>query len=64
MNPEQKEALISGAKLTSVWAAVGFTTWADVAAFLAALYSVLLIGEFVWKKWAKPLALWWAGRVK
>ena len=64
LTPEQKEGLLSGAKLGSVWAAVGFTTWADVAAFLAALYSALLVGEFLWKKWFRPLAEWrgWIGK--
>lgn len=51
---EQREGLVAGAKLGSVWAAVGITSWADFAAFLAALYSALLIGEFLWKKAVKP----------
>ena len=36
-------------KLVTVWAAVGITSWADVAAFLASLYSFLLIAEWCWK---------------
>jgi len=50
LTPEQREGVIAGAKLGTVWAAVGITTWADFAAFMAAIYSVLLVGEFVWKK--------------
>ncbi|SNR73879.1 hypothetical protein SAMN05192560_0788 [Methylobacillus rhizosphaerae] len=37
-------------KVISVWAAVGITSWADFAAFLAAVYSLILICEWVWKK--------------
>lgn len=30
---------------------LGFRDWGDVAAFLAAVYSLILIGEWLWKKW-------------
>jgi hypothetical protein len=63
VTPEQKEAVMSGMKLGSVWAAVGITSWAEAAAALAALYSLLLIGEFLWKKVLRPLGIrlgWWA----
>lgn len=60
LTPEQKEAAVSGLKLGSVWAAVGVTSWADVAAILAAIYSGLLVCEFLWKKVIKPLALQFA----
>lgn len=52
---DQKEALVAGTKLGTVWAAVGFASWADVAAFFAAIYSFLLVCEFLWKKVIKPL---------
>lgn len=42
------------AKVATAWAAVGFTSWADVASFLAALYTLLLILEWIWKKWVRP----------
>lgn len=58
LTPEQREGVVAGTKLTSVWAAVGITSWADAAAFLAALYSVLLIAEFMWKKFGRPFAEW------
>jgi hypothetical protein len=29
----------------------GFHSWGDFAAFLAAVYSLILIGEWCWKKW-------------
>lgn len=44
----------SAAKVASVWVATLFTSWADVAAFLAAIYSLLLIGEWLWKKVGRP----------
>lgn len=40
---------VVGIKLATVWGAVGITSWSDLAAFLAALYSALLLGEWVWK---------------
>lgn len=42
------------AKTITVWAAVGLTSWADVASLLAALYSAVLLGEWIWKKWVRP----------
>lgn len=64
LTPEQREGAIAGAKLGTVWAAVGVTSWADVAAGLAALYSALLILEFIWKKIVRPTFAWWAARGK
>lgn len=43
-------------KVISVWAAVGITSWSDFAAFIASMYTLCLIGEFFWKKVAKPIA--------
>lgn len=37
------------AKGASAWAAVGFTSWSDVAAFLASCYTLLLICDWIWK---------------
>lgn len=62
LTADQKEGLISGAKLTSVWAMVGITSWADFAAFMAAMYSLLLVGEFVWKKLIKLGLAWWKAK--
>ena len=31
---------------------LGFHSWGDFAAFCAAAYSLILIGEWAWKKWA------------
>jgi len=58
LSPEQKDGLLAGTKLGTAWAAVGITSWADFAAVLAAIYSALLIGEFLWKKVLRPLAKW------
>ena len=43
-------------KVASVWALVGITSWADLAAALAAFYSLLLIVEWLWKKVLRPCA--------
>jgi hypothetical protein len=42
-------------KVATAWAAVGITSWAEFASFLAALYSLLLILEWVWKRIIVPL---------
>lgn len=54
MDTSQHEAFVNGVKLSSVWLLVGITSWADFAAALAAIYSALLICEFVWKKVVRP----------
>lgn len=54
LTPDQKEAAISSAKLGSVWAAVGVSTWADFASMLAAILSFLFICEWFWKKLIRP----------
>ena len=56
MNDAQSTVAHPAAKVITVWAAVGFTSWADVAAFLAAVYSLILILEWVWKKFGRPFA--------
>lgn len=38
------------------WASVGITSWSDVAAMLAALYTALLIFEWMWKRVFRPFA--------
>jgi len=42
------------AKVLSLWAVIGITSWADAAAFAAFVYSLILISEWVWKKLARP----------
>ena len=43
-------------KIASAWAAVAVTSWADFAAMLAAIYTLILIGEWCWKKFLRPFA--------
>ena len=52
----QRDLLIGGTKATVAWGAVGISSWSDVAALLAALYTALLIVEWVWKRIARPAA--------
>ena len=40
-------------KALIAWTAFGITSWTDVAAALAALYSLILIGEWVYKLYKK-----------
>jgi hypothetical protein len=40
-----------GVGISKVLEAFGIGSWGDFAAMLAAFYSVLLIAEWIWKKW-------------
>jgi hypothetical protein len=40
-----------GVGISKFFEAFGIGSWGDFAAMCAALYSVLLIIEWVWKKW-------------
>lgn len=52
----ERDIAAPAAKLATVWAAVGVSSWADAAALAAFLYSVLLISEWFWKKfWRRIL---------
>lgn len=44
------------AKVTTVWAAFGLTTWSDIAAAAATAYTALLIVEWLWNKLIRPYA--------
>lgn len=44
------------AKVVSLWALIGITSWAEAAAFAGFVYSLLLIGEWVWKKLGRPFS--------
>lgn len=37
-------------KAASAWAAVGITSWSSLASFLASCYTLVLIGEWIWKR--------------
>ena len=66
MSPAQSTVEHPAVKVVSVWAMVGFTSWTDVAAFLAAVYSLILILEWFWKKFGRPFAeaRGWVKRLK
>lgn len=53
-NTDTVQALVDGGKITSVWVAVGISSWNDAAAAAAAIYSVILICEWLWKKVLRP----------
>lgn len=44
------------AKAVSLWMLVGISSWTDAAAFLGCIYSLLLISEWVWKKFLRTVA--------
>lgn len=50
----QDGLLVPGLKIGSAWGAVGITSWADAASFLAALYTLLLVIEWLWKRIGRP----------
>ena len=66
MSSEQVTVAAPELKIASVWAAVAVTSWADFAAMLAALYTLILICEWVWKKFLRPFseAKGWVKRTK
>lgn len=53
LTEEQREGLVALTKIGTVWAFVGITSWADFAAMLAAIYSMLMIVDFFWKKFVR-----------
>jgi hypothetical protein len=55
MTPQQRDAVESSIGLGTAWAAVGISSWAEAASAGAALYTLLLIGHFLWKRAVRPL---------
>lgn len=68
MTPHQKENAEAAVGLTSAWGAAGVAkwiadpldaiaihSWSDLAAAAAAVYTVLLVIYFIWKRVIKPL---------
>lgn len=41
---------------TALLAGFGVSSWSDFAAFVAAVYSMLLVGEWLWKRAGRPFA--------
>ncbi len=44
-------------KVGTVWGAIGVTSWAEAASFMAFIYSMALFGEWLWKKLIKPMMI-------
>lgn len=68
-NMEHKtiEAPVAKVATSITAAALGALSWSDIAAILAAIYSTLLIAEWLWKRVFRPLAIrrrWIKTRVK
>lgn len=52
-NPVIKAGIAwSGVGFSKLLAAFGISTWGDFAAMLAAIYSLFLIADWLYKKWA------------
>ena len=43
-------------KFVSLWAVIGITSWTEAAAFAGFVYSILLIGEWLWKRVVRKFA--------
>lgn len=50
MSLENNEIAAPVLKVASAWAAVGITSWADAAYFVAFCYTMILIIEWAYKK--------------
>ena len=55
MNLQQEAVTHQAAKLGVVWAAIGITSWAEAASFLAFLLSLAAVCEYLWKKVVRPI---------
>lgn len=54
MNDDHSTVALPVFKIVTAWAAAyGLTTWGDLASFLAACYTFLLICEWCWKKFIR-----------
>lgn len=51
---QQDGSIVTAAKITTAWAAVGITSWADAASALAFLYTLILLTEWLWKRCLRP----------
>ncbi len=56
MNNDQVSVAAPATKIGTAWAAVGVTSWAEAASALAFLYTLILIGEWIWKKFGRSIA--------
>lgn len=55
MNDEVKHPVLKAASVGAAW--LGGMTWGEFASMLASIYTSLLIIEWLWKRWGKPLAI-------
>lgn len=51
---EKNDISMPVAKVISLWALIGVTSWTEAAAFAGFVYSMLLISEWLWKKLFRP----------
>lgn len=42
--------------ITALLAGLGVSNWSDFAAMCAAIYTICLLGEWLWKKFGRPFA--------
>lgn len=63
--PDQKDSIASGGRLVGAWASIGVTRMAELTAWAhllaesaAAILTILLVVEFVWKKVIRPICEW------
>lgn len=45
-------------KIATVWGAIGVTSWAEAASFLAFVLSAMALGEWLWKKLVRPILVY------
>jgi hypothetical protein len=67
MNDQHSTVTHPIAKFITAWvAAIGVSSWSDFAAMLAAIYTLLLVGEWLWKRVGRPFceARGWVKRPK
>ena len=59
-----------GLKIASAWGVVGISVWVEyaqfVAAALASIYTLILIGEWMWKKFIREFCelRGWVARIR
>lgn len=58
MDTQHDTFAIQIAKIASAWAAVGVTSWSEFASFLAALYTLCLLGQWFLKNVVRPVRKW------
>jgi hypothetical protein len=59
---QAQEALPVIAKVGSVWAVFGITSWAEASYAIAFFYTAVLLIHFLWKHVLKPFCGWWRKR--